>query len=373
MGKKKHQNDSESVRATTPQSDGRNAAESKNDSESLVHASDRPVDQSNPRFGKLKDWIVDFAEMFGIPAGALLFVWHNRGDLLTIILSGVAVVCFVHGLCRILEVKRKRLAVGAVFVLTMIGCTVWFTATREKATMPMAQWQPPGLPPGCSNITILFGGQEFIADVAAATHSSAVALLEFGLEPIRLPFLPFIQDNRFYIFVTIGGSQNNNYYQIAMTNVLDAFIPARWDRNFSSNEYEVVRDDLVPVLQVIYRRANVVEINGMFDIGTNQLYVTSNSYDGYGIMELWRYVQGMVALEARYIKQGTNAFYLHSMEPFDPSSPSPEIAANTGVDGVISKRPESPRGLRMKPSIDLQRLNRIFKYPSQRHLGEYAE
>src|SRR5436190_10859893 len=59
---------------------------------------------------------------------------------------------------------------------------------------------------------------------------------------------------------------------VSMSDEMDSPIPPTWDRNFSSNAFEVVREDGKPVLQVFYTRPNQVRVNGIFIVNTNCIY-----------------------------------------------------------------------------------------------------
>lgn len=62
-----------------------------------------------------------------------------------------------------------------------------------------------------------------------------------------------------------------------MSDDMDSQIPPKWDRNYSSNAFEVVREDGMPVLQVFYKRSNEVQVNGIFIVNEYEIYESFGS------------------------------------------------------------------------------------------------
>jgi hypothetical protein len=97
-----------------------------------------PGDQKSEvtKFDRVKDWVVGFAELFGIPAGASLYVWHNRTEHSTAIVTGIAFVVFTHGLCRVLNWKRKWGITVITAFICLIGCIAWIINLPAEEASP---------------------------------------------------------------------------------------------------------------------------------------------------------------------------------------------------------------------------------------------
>ena len=53
--------------------------------------------------------------------------------------------------------------------------------------------------------------------------------------------------------------------------------PREWDRNFNDRAFEVIDESGKPVLQIYYKTANEIVINGMFRVGLSMVYVSEES------------------------------------------------------------------------------------------------
>jgi hypothetical protein len=111
-----------------------------------------------------------------------------------------------------------------------------------------------------------------------------------------------------------------------MSDAMDANLPPRWDRNFSNTEFEIVSEDDSPVLQVTYRRGDVIQVNGIFLVRSNLVFSTFNDLSSFIDISSWA------------VK-----------EPIDAISVS-----GNAIDTVSGPR------------------RSIFKYPSSRYAGVYA-
>src|SRR5204862_5425741 len=87
---------------------------------------------------------------------------------------------------------------------------------------------------------------------------------------IDYPIAPFVKNNRLFVYVQMPFRTESRI--VSMSDEMDSPIPPTWDRNFSSNAFEVVREDGKPVLQVFYTRPNQVRVNGIFIVNTNCIY-----------------------------------------------------------------------------------------------------
>lgn len=156
-------------------------------------------------------------------------------------------------------------------------------------------WQPPELPPGCSNIFIFFGGSQMsfprwalefppaeewkpekpskkmsteeINQWPPTTNNKSMWMgmgmhYSFAEKSVVVPIYPYVKNNR--VFLYVEAPFQNEKHKFIIGDDLDSQLPALWDRNYTSNAFEVVREDGLPVLQVIYKRANDVQVKGIF-------------------------------------------------------------------------------------------------------------
>jgi hypothetical protein len=155
-------------------------------------------------------------------------------------------------------------------------------------------WLPPELPPGCSNIIVRFGDQPFfvpiweaefppdetavqyhIRDLPPELRNTFPARMKYvfirstpgGSGTVVFPFQPFVISNRFFMYVEIPFLDKKR--KILMSDDMDSQLtqlPDSWDYNYSanSNVFEIVNGHTNPVLQVIYKSANDIQVNGVF-------------------------------------------------------------------------------------------------------------
>lgn len=76
------------------------------------------------------------------------------------------------------------------------------------------------------------------------------------------PITAYVQDGVFYVDATIMDLSGHKVVQIKKNKV--EVMPAGWDMNFSANAVEVVDANQHPIFQMIRRRANVIQIAGLF-------------------------------------------------------------------------------------------------------------
>jgi hypothetical protein len=178
-----------------------------------------------------------------------------------------------------------------------------------------ADWQPPELPTDCTNIIIDFGGQEMsipipYAEISPTTNGTKFALKDLapefltgfdkmtnysprlrnmwmrfgsgqttiGGKVVEYPIWPFVISNRLFMYVEIPFQNEKQFIEMddGFDNKLK--IPRLWDRNYNSNSYEIVTETTNPVLQVIYKKANKVQVNGFYLIDPTNIYVAFNNY-----------------------------------------------------------------------------------------------
>lgn len=221
-----------------------------------------------------------------------------------------------------------------------------------------AKWEPPELPPGCSNVFVRFGsetmmfpaqlvpqlGEKGIHLVDGKPLYGEVALVISGKSYLH-PVLPEIKSNRFYLSVTIPHA--NEQKRISMDNALDRHLPPRWDRNYSSNAFEIVREDNTPVLQVVYFRAEVIAVYGVFVLDSTHIFVTFGP---------------------------TNSIWLQNLKADNASvlvDESGHILVDEKGNVLVGEAGEVLQTAAF--SADFVKRNPLFKYPSYRFPGVFAE
>jgi hypothetical protein len=262
-------------------------------------------------------------------------------------------------------------------------------------------WLPPELPPGCSNVIVFFGTQEFVyprlwAEIAAATNWAEFAIKDLPSEFLKnldtsldysprmrnifvresysieaiggktfpFPIQPVIVSNRLYVEVEIPFS--NEKRKLIMSDSFDSGllpIPRLWDINYSTNYdeygnglyyYEIVNELTNPVLQVAYYAPNIVVVNGIFVVDSNDIYAAfgqqptlisfSNSFS-YGLQTTQR----------------VTTISLHSQnfsEILELRTNDTEAEVGEWLTNEL-----------YRPIFQYQR--RIFKYPSSVNLGAF--
>jgi hypothetical protein len=95
---------------------------------------------------------------------------------------------------------------------------------------------------------------------------------------IDFPVWPIVISNRLFVDVMIPFT--NERHRILMDASLDnalTNLPSRWDVNYDSNKFEVVNEDTNPVLQVVYKSATEVQVNGIYVVNGFDIYAAFNS------------------------------------------------------------------------------------------------
>jgi hypothetical protein len=163
---------------------------------------------------------------------------------------------------------------------------------------------------------------------------------------VSYPISTHIVSNRLFVDVEIPFL--NEKRTIVMSDDMDSELtqlPGLWDRNYStvSNMYEIVNEETNPVLQVIYKAANEVLVNGIFFGNKYDVYA---SFGGIPVLipERFKFVENQTTQEIDFAaaqRRFTNlAFAIDTNEAYGA------IAANQKA---------------------------IFKYPSNIYPGEFAK
>jgi hypothetical protein len=215
----------------------------------------------------------------------------------------------------------------------------------------VVRWLPPELPPDCSNAFIFIGGQPFTIPlwiynnrpIKASTNLLYVSwIFSNSVTTFQSPISISVFNNRLFIFAKIPF--NNKQRQVLMSDDLDGQIPPNWERNFSRNAFEIVNEATNPILQVIYKRANEVQINGVFFTDTN-------------------YFLKAFGNEFEFL----NVFIGKSVYSTNETIKIPlKIGIRTIVGNPMMTNIDDIYGMSFGQKA-------LFKYPSWKHLGEYAD
>jgi len=272
----------------------------------------------------------------------------------------------------------------------------------ERKVQSNTGWLPPELPPGCSNVIIYLGSSglivpRFMAEIStdgAGTKFSIKDLPDsyvqdldktpgytprqkfiwlrsggssysIGGRTVQYPIHPVIISNRLYVEVQIPFS--NEKHKLVMNDDFDPELPVppQWDRNYSTNyfadnivsggvyAYEIVNELKNPVLQVAYSAPNEVHINGIFQVDSNSIMAA-----------FWQPPQLFTMISSN--QDPTNGTVTESLQ-IDNFRETLTIITNESIASFGQRLTNEF----FRPIFQNQRA--FFKYPSNRHLGEYSD
>lgn len=192
----------------------------------------------------------------------------------------LAIICALLGVVEGVEktIGCPRWGWVVYFVVCAGLIPFVYIGSRPLSERPIAQidkWQPPELPKGCTTVHVHFGDGSGLALPVDGLKKGWWAPQTFGLLVTDAQgtryisgFKPFflVASNRFYVRLPLPLELSTNQVSILMDNHLDETIPAEWDRNYNSNAFEIVGEDNLPLLQVLYKRPDTLEINGIFAV-----------------------------------------------------------------------------------------------------------
>jgi hypothetical protein len=268
------------------------------------------------------------------------------------------------------------LLVAPLFILSSLRVRSLIRAQQADENK-IARWQPPELPPNCSNVFVSFGGQRITVPVWAANISAETSGTKFllkdappeltngydklpgftrtssniflrwesmqttvGGKTVNYPIIPHIKNNRLFVYVETPFKNEKRI--ISMSNDLDSEIPQTWDRNYSSNAFEVVNEDGRPILQVFYKRSNEIQVNGVFIVNNYDVY------ESFGALPL------LISPRVRIAGNQTT----QELEIEDFKKMFPKVVASVDTNAVYA--------------IKFTDQKPMFKYPAWKHLGEYS-
>ncbi|MDB6065561.1 MAG: hypothetical protein JWR26_1769 [Pedosphaera sp.] len=155
--------------------------------------------------------------------------------------------------------------------------------------------------------------------------------------------LPSVISNRLFVYAeTPFGNEKRN---ILMSDDLDSQLPRLWDRNYNSNKFEIVNEFTNPVFQVIYKKPNEIQVNGIFFVNSNSVYV---SFGGAPVLLT---MTGFKVMDLKTMQE-TNV----------PSIP--EALGVSTMGEVITNA---------FYNLQFTDQKAIFQYPSNRHPGGLAQ
>jgi hypothetical protein len=318
----------------------------------------------------------------------------------------------------IIQIKkcRKLLAIliaVLAFILMGFVVVVIYKVTGENPTVTVETksmgWQPPELPPGCSNVTVFFGKLRVdeprwmaeiehdesepsdnetntftehissnltltVYDSKGDTNESGTTFLvkdlpsSFGVDMEKMsdysprkrhitmrvfsgknlnnPVLPFVSSNRLFVDVLIPFI--NERYRIFMDTNLDfalTNLPDKWDINYNSNRFEIVNEDTNPVLQVIYKSPSEVHVNGIYIV------------DGYSIFEAFDTLPNTISPQMVFGNLQSTQQFITPLENFAKIFKNVTITMNT--NSIFRTKYLNQKA--------------FFQYPSWEYLGELAK
>jgi len=267
----------------------------------------------------------------------------------------------------------------------------------EPIVQTNAGWLPPELPPDCSNVVVGFGANGIVysrvfAEISPETNGTKFAIKDLpdfflkdldkmpgysprknyiwirdsmsdtvGGKTVPYPIQPVVISNRLYVEVQIPFL--NEKRKIVMSDAFDPElpIPLNWDRNYSTNydanggifAYEVVNELTNPVLQVVYTAPNEVHVNGIFQVDAESILASFGQQP-----QLLTFTNKILDST-----QGSRVISLQSQTFFDVLT-IPTNASIASIGEMITNE-------FYKPIFPGQKA--IFKYPSNRHLGVFAD
>jgi hypothetical protein len=128
-------------------------------------------------------------------------------------------------------------------------------------------WQPPELPPGCQNAYVSFG--PITTNIPISVLSQSDVSIPIGLGP---PLVVSLTNNRIYIkdveLVRSNETWSMEGRSYPDNRRIDDQLHPRNQRNFNSNAFEMVDNELIPMKQIIYTRPNAITVNAICYGGT---------------------------------------------------------------------------------------------------------
>lgn len=174
---------------------------------------------------------------------------------------------------------RARWAYWVVAILVTIGtCLIWQTRiwnqealriTEEQARAKQPQLQQPTFRDSGEKIQITFGNNAFI--FSRSNLESGITLpADFGG---NLPLRLYSEDNKIYADVTVSGGRDTPV--IVLEKNVFTVRPPNWDFNSSDKAFEVINQQRIPVFQLIFKTPSRIEINGVFPVEKGILFASN--------------------------------------------------------------------------------------------------
>jgi hypothetical protein len=229
--------------------------------------------------GALLSVVVAF---FAGAAGHWNELWVKSLIGVFLLLSGIWFCEFLLYTRRVARWKSVASAVFAVLLSTAFVILAYYLTTRPPPQASQVQiWQPPELPKDCKWIHILFA-EAMESDLLASTMTNGPVSVGSinGLETVQT----YIQNHRLYVLAHaptgiygLPNGMTNQQIAIQMNPDTDNNLPAMWDRNCNSNAFEIVDEKNLPILQVFYKRPDIVVVRGVFATKENVIIAFGNA------------------------------------------------------------------------------------------------
>jgi hypothetical protein len=182
---------------------------------------------------------------------------------------------------EIKEAVTEALEVSSIphFTNVFVTKTNFVTQTNE----PVAKkWEPPELPKDQNFFTIIAGGRNV---EPIPKDGDVIRVLATAYKDTNGNWAPLtiigghITKNRFYADVTIPGDFPLYGSFKLSGNTIEGYLPPGWQMNYDAYAIEIINYEKNPVYQIIYRKPEEIEIDGVFWAGNKVFAVTGDGID----------------------------------------------------------------------------------------------
>lgn len=130
------------------------------------------------------------------------------------------------------------------------------TVNQFQSEQAIEEWQPPELPSGCKWVTVSLGSATIMQTVSQPAWNPIVGMSG--------NMLALVRSNRLHCDAEVTFDGINSFTISNMS--FSGNMPPSWDRNWSSNAFEIVGSDGLPVLQLFYKQPEHLVVNGLFPL-----------------------------------------------------------------------------------------------------------
>jgi hypothetical protein len=185
------------------------------------------------------------------------FIWL----LFFVLIVGLGIWCSVwsyrllHPVKNVTNSEPFKLAQNPTEIKPTLEEEINMNARRAMAK----NWQPPQFPEGAQGVLLLVGGTvaEFF------DRSRLMSQIPMVIGPAgRDVVFPYLTNNRVFIKTQLPSGDGPT--TVKMSDEWPPQIPAGWDKNFNSQEFEIVDEETNPVFQIRYDNPTQIEVFGIF-------------------------------------------------------------------------------------------------------------